>query len=239
MAFQRLLGKQVSLLGTHENSSLFKCVVMHLAQTGRTSECLTRLSQFNTFVVLSVYFVCFILSVTAKFVIRSHLCSEAAERHHVAEKLLARTRFISALLTLQARSTQVASGDTMRKDCARLIYYSCFFIACFACLGTFASFLLGKSTESLNHEANEYVKILCPSVLVLSFVVMWLVRCSTKKSRNSTVQQTIPYGVNQPVAGNNPAYLCDDSKYIVSFGLGSRVGLGCDPPQKIKLILIY
>lgn len=109
---------------------------------------------------------------------------------------------------------------TMRKESIRVIYYGCFFTACFASLGTFASFLLARKTKSLNKGVNDYLKVLCPALLVISFVIMWLVRCLTSKSRNSIEHQVGPNEVNQvePIeARSNAICISDGCKYIFCF----------------------
>ena len=102
----------------------------------------------------------------------------------------------------------------MARDCVKASYYCCFFVACFGCIGTFASFLFERSNKSLNKKTNDYFKVSCPALVVASFAVMGILRCSTRKSRNGRRQQIGPDEQNLSVSRNNAIYFSDNSKYL-------------------------
>lgn len=77
----------------------------------------------------------------------------------------------------------------LKKDCAQILYYFCFFCASFACIGTFASFLFSRNTSKYDSGGHKYLKITCPLLLVGSFIVMGVVRCCTKSGRNHTSER--------------------------------------------------
>ena len=95
----------------------------------------------------------------------------------------------------------------MKPYCARVIYYACFFIACFASLGTVASFLFGKSKKPVNNDANKQLKIICPVLLVASIVVMVIAKCNTKNTRNRTMQENGQAESNRTVIGHDNGVL--------------------------------